>query len=141
MRRLILLVLISLFHSGSASAGPCEGDIPSKSSGGTWCSNGDTGTIASDVTLTRDKQFTLVPSDNTTITNYGNILNDTNKTINTEAQYGGDNFTFTGASQITAIDGNIISSAPTNKEHISVIEIDENKANNKNINEFNHLIY
>jgi len=98
MRRLILLVLISLFYSGSASAGPCEGDIPSKSSGGTWCSNGDTGTIASDVTLTRDKQFSLVPSDNTTITNYGNILNDTNKTINTEAQYGGDNFTFNNKS-------------------------------------------
>jgi predicted amidohydrolase len=53
---------------------------------------------------------------------------------------GGDDFTFTGASQITAIDGNILSSAPTNKEHISVIEIDENAANNKNINEFNHLI-
>jgi len=98
MRRLILLVLVSLFYSGSASAGPCEGDIPSKSSGGTWCSNGDTGTIASDVTLTRDKQFSLVPSDNTTITNYGNILNDTNKTINTEAQYGGDNFTFNNKS-------------------------------------------
>ena len=98
MRRLILLVLISLFYSGSASAGPCEGDIPSKSSGGTWCSNGDTGTIASDVTLTRDIQFSLVPSDNTTITNYGNILNDTNKTINTEAQYGGDNFTFNNKS-------------------------------------------
>ena len=98
MRRLILLVLISLFYSGSASAGPCEGDIPSKSSGGTWCSNGDTGTIASDVTLTRDQQFSLVPSDNTTITNYGNILNDTNKTINTEAQYGGDNFTFNNKS-------------------------------------------
>ena len=98
MKRLILLVLVSLFYSGSASAGPCEGDIPSKSSGGTWCSNGDTGTIASDVTLTRDKQFSLVPSDNTTITNYGNILNDTNKTINTEAQYGGDNFTFNNKS-------------------------------------------
>ena len=98
MRRLILLVLVSLFYSVSASAGPCEGDIPSKSSGGTWCSNGDTGTIASDVTLTRDKQFSLVPSDNTTITNYGNILNDTNKTINTEAQYGGDNFTFNNKS-------------------------------------------
>ncbi len=98
MRRLILLVLVSLFYSGSASAGPCEGDIPSKSSGGTWCSNGDTGTIASDVTLTRDQQFSLVPSDNTTITNYGNILNDTNKTINTEAQYGGDNFTFNNKS-------------------------------------------
>jgi hypothetical protein len=98
MKRLILLVLISLFYSDSASAGPCEGDIPSKSSGGTWCSNGDTGTIASDVTLTRDKQFSLVPSDNTTITNYGNILNDTNKTINTEAQYGGDNFTFNNKS-------------------------------------------
>ena len=98
MRRLILLVLVSLFYSGSASAGPCEGDIPSKSSGGTWCSNGDTGTIASDVTLTRDIQFSLVPSDNTTITNYGNILNDTNKTINTEAQYGGDNFTFNNKS-------------------------------------------
>ena len=96
----MLLVLVSLFYSGSASAGPCEGDIPSKSSGGTWCSNGDTGTIASDVTLTRDKQFTLVPSDNTTITNYGNILNDTNKTINTEAQYGGDNFTFNNKSMI-----------------------------------------
>ena len=98
MKKFLILVLVSFFYSGSASAGPCEGDIPSKSSGGTWCSNGDTGTIASDVTLTRDQQFTLVPSDNTTITNYGNILNDTNKTINTEAQYGGDNFTFNNKS-------------------------------------------
>jgi len=53
---------------------------------------------------------------------------------------GPDDFTFTGESQITAVDGNILSSAPTDKEHVSVIEIDEKAAKNKNINEFNHLI-
>lgn len=53
---------------------------------------------------------------------------------------GDDDFTFTGASQITSIDGRILSSAPTDKTHVSIIEIDETLANNKSINEYNDVI-
>jgi len=53
---------------------------------------------------------------------------------------GEDDFTFTGASQITANDGNILSSAPKDKPHLSIVEIDPNKALNKMINDYNNLI-
>lgn len=59
--------------------------------------------------------------------------------IGTE-QRGEDNFTFTGASQITGIDGKILSSAPIDKSHAAVVEIDENLADNKMINSFNNVI-
>lgn len=52
---------------------------------------------------------------------------------------GNDNFTFTGASQITACDGKILASAPTNKPHVNVIEIDEKLSNNKMINKYNDI--
>jgi len=51
-----------------------------------------------------------------------------------------DNFTFTGASQITGIDGKILSFAPIDKPHVSVIEIDEKQADNKMINKHNDVI-
>jgi predicted amidohydrolase len=53
---------------------------------------------------------------------------------------GNDEFIFTGASQITAIDGKILSFASDNMEHVSVVEIDEKQADNKMINEYNDII-
>lgn len=55
-------------------------------------------------------------------------------------QRGEDNFTFTGASQITGTDGTVLSSAPTDAPHVAVIEIDEKQAENKMINKFNDVI-
>ncbi len=55
-------------------------------------------------------------------------------------QRGEDNFTFTGASQITAPNGDILSSAPFEQESVAVVEIDIEKARNKNLNEYNNLI-
>ena len=55
-------------------------------------------------------------------------------------QRGEDNFTFTGASQITGSDGKILSFAPIDKPHVSVIEIDEKLADNKMINKYNNVI-
>ncbi|MHA1728963.1 MAG: nitrilase-related carbon-nitrogen hydrolase [Promethearchaeota archaeon] len=52
---------------------------------------------------------------------------------------GEDDFKFTGGSQITGIEGNIISSAPSDKESIDFVEIDIKQARNKNLNEFNNL--
>ncbi|MFC1606439.1 nitrilase-related carbon-nitrogen hydrolase [Candidatus Latescibacterota bacterium] len=48
-------------------------------------------------------------------------------------------FTFTGASQITAPDGQILASAPDEGDHVTVVDIDPTVASNKNINKFNHL--
>jgi predicted amidohydrolase len=53
---------------------------------------------------------------------------------------GSDEFTFTGASQITATDGKILSFAPESLQHVSVVEIDEKQADNKMINDYNDLI-
>lgn len=53
---------------------------------------------------------------------------------------GEDNFTFTGASQITGSDGKILSFAPTDKSQVSIIEIDEKQADNKMINAYNNVI-
>jgi predicted amidohydrolase len=50
-----------------------------------------------------------------------------------------DEFSFTGASQITATDGKILSFAPKNMQHVSVVEIDEKQADNKMINEYNDI--
>lgn len=52
---------------------------------------------------------------------------------------GEDEFTFTGASQITATDGTILSSAPTNSPHVEVVDIDVNQADNKILNQYNDL--
>lgn len=53
---------------------------------------------------------------------------------------GHDDFTFTGASQITAPNGEVLSSAPISESHLSIVEIDETLALNKKINDYNHLI-
>jgi predicted amidohydrolase len=53
---------------------------------------------------------------------------------------GEDDFTFTGASQITGIDGAVLSFAPDGKPHVSVVEIDEKLADNKMINKYNDVI-
>ena len=52
---------------------------------------------------------------------------------------GQNKFKFTGGSQITAIDGEILSSGPIDKISVKVIEIDINKARNKALNERNDL--
>lgn len=52
---------------------------------------------------------------------------------------GDDNFTFTGASQITAHDGKILASASIDKTHVSVVKINEKLANNKMINNYNDV--
>ncbi|WP_243349392.1 nitrilase-related carbon-nitrogen hydrolase [Parabacteroides sp. FAFU027] len=53
---------------------------------------------------------------------------------------GEDHFTFTGASQITANDGTILSSAPTDQPTIAIMDIDERQADNKWINYYNNVI-
>ncbi len=52
---------------------------------------------------------------------------------------GDDEFTFTGGSQITSFEGKILSSAPKNKPHVDIVEVELNKANNKMINPYNDL--
>ncbi len=52
---------------------------------------------------------------------------------------GTDDFRFTGASQITAINGDILSSAPTDQTCMFVVEIDPGDADSKQINDFNDL--
>lgn len=58
--------------------------------------------------------------------------------IGTEKR-GDDDFLFTGASQITSINGDILASAPKNEVHISLVEINEKQAINKMINGYNDL--
>lgn len=53
---------------------------------------------------------------------------------------GEDDFTFTGASQITGCDGRVLASAPTGKTQVSVLEIDEKIADNKMITSYNDVI-
>ena len=58
--------------------------------------------------------------------------------IGTEER-GKDKFIFTGASQITAFDGEVLSSAPVNEVFVDIVDIDINAARNKSLNEFNNL--
>lgn len=53
---------------------------------------------------------------------------------------GDDDFTFTGSSQITGVDGVVLASAPATKPHVSVIEIDEKRSDIKMINRYNDII-
>ncbi|MHA2183058.1 MAG: nitrilase-related carbon-nitrogen hydrolase [Promethearchaeota archaeon] len=53
---------------------------------------------------------------------------------------GEDNFTFTGSSQITSSNGDVLTSAPTDNFHIGFIDIDVHTARNKQLNKFNNLI-
>ena len=53
---------------------------------------------------------------------------------------GEDNFTFTGGSQITSFNGDVLSSAPMDKIFIDFVEIDVNQARDKNLNKYNNII-
>ena len=52
---------------------------------------------------------------------------------------GEDNFTFTGGSQITSFNGEVLSSAPKDKPHIDFVEIDVKQARDKNLNKYNNV--
>ncbi|MFX1494595.1 MAG: nitrilase-related carbon-nitrogen hydrolase [Promethearchaeota archaeon] len=56
-----------------------------------------------------------------------------------EEKRGADNFKFTGASQITSYNGEVLSRAPNDKLFIDFIDIDVKKARNKKLNEYNDL--
>ena len=49
------------------------------------------------------------------------------------------NFVFTGASQITSYDGQILSSAPVDKIYSGFAEIDIGKGRDKKLNNFNDI--
>jgi len=55
-------------------------------------------------------------------------------------QRGTNDFNFTGGSQITAVNGTVLSSAPTDIPYVDVIEIDPSMADNKMINSYNDLL-
>ncbi|MFX1303181.1 MAG: nitrilase-related carbon-nitrogen hydrolase [Promethearchaeota archaeon] len=52
---------------------------------------------------------------------------------------GVDHFKFTGRSQITSINGEILSSAPKSEEFVDIVNIDIKKTRDKNLNEYNNL--
>ncbi len=52
---------------------------------------------------------------------------------------GEDNFTFTGGSQITSYNGEVLSSGPKNNPHIDFVEVDVKQATDKHLNDFNNL--
>ena len=56
-----------------------------------------------------------------------------------EEKRGSDHFTFTGKSQITSYNGEILSSAPRDEIYVDFIDIDIQKARDKNLNEYNNL--
>ena len=53
---------------------------------------------------------------------------------------GDDDFTFTGKSQVTCVNGNILSAAPMGKPCVETIGIDIHHADNKSINPYNDLL-
>lgn len=63
----------------------------------------------------------------------------TSNRIGNEAR-GEDKFTFTGGSQITSYNGEVLSSAPKDKPHIDFVKIDVENARDKNINVYNNVI-
>ena len=58
--------------------------------------------------------------------------------IGTEKR-GEDKFEFTGRSQITSFNGEVLSSAPSDREFIDFVEIFPKKTQNKNINQYNNV--
>ncbi|NMC06585.1 MAG: acyltransferase [Candidatus Lokiarchaeota archaeon] len=59
--------------------------------------------------------------------------------IGTEKR-GDDMFTFTGGSQITAFNGDVLASAPVDRMDVSVVDVDLLAARDKKINEYNDVI-
>lgn len=55
-------------------------------------------------------------------------------------QRGINDFNFTGGSQVTAVNGTILSAAPAGEAYVDVVEIDPSAADNKMINSFNDLL-
>ncbi len=58
--------------------------------------------------------------------------------IGTEKR-GEDTFEFTGRSQITSFNGEVLSSAPSDREYIDFVDIFPKKTQNKNINQYNNV--
>lgn len=56
-----------------------------------------------------------------------------------EEKRGDNNFKFTGKSQITSYDGEILSNAPEDKIYVDIIDIDIKKARDKKLNKYNDL--
>jgi len=56
-----------------------------------------------------------------------------------EEKRGEDHFKFTGKSQITSYNGEILSSAPGNKNYVDIIDVDIQKARDKKLNKYNDL--
>lgn len=52
---------------------------------------------------------------------------------------GEDTFEFTGRSQITSFNGEVLSSAPSDREFVDFVEIFPEKTQNKNINQYNNV--
>lgn len=52
----------------------------------------------------------------------------------------GRKLTFTGGSQVLDIKGNVLVQAPTDQEHVGLVEIDPTLADDKRINEYNDLL-
>ena len=82
MKRLILLVLISLFYSGSAWAS-CDTTLTSDSTTQLICDSNDELTINQGVTLDRSGKYAVyaVNDDNVKITNHGTITNNNHFTL------------------------------------------------------------
>ena len=57
-----------------------------------------------------------------------------------EENRGSEDFKFTGGSQITAYNGDVLSSAPTDKVYVGIVDVDIDEARNKKLNEYNDLI-
>ncbi|UYP48426.1 Nitrilase [Candidatus Lokiarchaeum ossiferum] len=53
---------------------------------------------------------------------------------------GEDKFDFTGGSQITDLNGNILSSAPKNTEFVDIVEVDLSLSHDKSLNPYNNLL-
>ncbi|MFX0021157.1 MAG: nitrilase-related carbon-nitrogen hydrolase [Candidatus Hermodarchaeota archaeon] len=56
-----------------------------------------------------------------------------------EEKRGPDHFKFTGKSQITSFNGEVLSSAPSDNPHVDIVEIDIQRARDKRLNEFNDI--
>lgn len=52
---------------------------------------------------------------------------------------GDDEFNFTGGSQITSLNGDLLSSAPKNAEFVDFLEVDLSLSNDKSLNPYNDL--